>query len=53
MAVVFAITTEVSYINNMAMGIKVPSGTWTSYVNDVGMVLSEELERDRKDPANN
>ena len=25
---------------------------WTMYVKDVGMLLSEELERGRKDPAN-
>ena len=30
--------------------IKVSPGTWTSYVKDVGMVFSEELER--RDPAN-
>ena len=26
--------------------------TWTSYVKNVGMVLSEELDRERRDPAN-
>ena len=52
MAVVFAIITMVSFINLKAMGIKVAAGTWTSYVKDVGIILSEELERERRDPAN-
>ena len=38
--------------NLKAMGIKVLAGTWTSYVKDVGMILSEDLERERRDPAN-
>ena len=52
MAVVFDITTGVSYRNLKAMGIKVSTGTWTSYIKYVGMILSEELERERRDPAN-
>ena len=28
------------------------TSTWTGYMRDVGMLLSEELERQRRDPAN-
>ena len=35
-----------------ARGFKISSGTWTRYVKNVGMVLSEELERERRDPDN-
>ena len=47
---VYAIVPEVSYINLKAMRFRISSKTWTSYVKDVGMVLSEELERERGEP---
>ena len=40
LAVLFAITTGVSYRNLKAMVIKVSPGTWTGYVKDVGMLFS-------------
>ena len=52
LAVVFAITNGISFRNLKAFGIKISPNTWTGYVRDVGMLLSEELERQRRDPAN-
>ena len=52
LAVVFAITTGISYRNLKAFGIKVSPNTWTGYVRDVGMLLSEEFERQCWDTAN-
>ena len=48
-AVVFAIITGVSYKSLRSMGIKVARGTWTRYVKDCGMVLSESMERNRRE----
>ena len=43
---------SISFRNLKAFGIRISPNTWTGYVRDVGMVLSEELERQRRDPAN-
>ena len=51
-ALVFAITAGVSYKNLCQVGIKISKNTWTHYLKDIGMVLSEHLERDRRDPEN-
>ena len=51
-ALVFAITTGVSYRSLCEVGIRVAKNTWTRYLKDVGMVLSEHLERERRDPEN-
>ena len=38
--------------NLKAIGVKVSPGTLPSHLKDVGMLMSEELERERRDPAN-
>ena len=52
LAVVFAITNGISYRHLKAFGARISPNTWTGYVKDVSMLLSEELERQSRDPAN-
>ena len=50
-AIVFAIVCGISlkFVKSI-LGIKLNKNTWTKYVKDVGMVVAEALEKNRRDP---
>ena len=52
LAVVYTISAGMSRSGLVDMfGLKLSKNTWTKYVKDVGMVCSEALERNRRDPT--
>ena len=49
----FAVVSGIPFKHlHTAYGFEVSKNTWTSYVKDVGVVCSEALERNRRDPNN-
>ena len=53
MSMMFIIVTGGSYLTvKTILRLKINKNTWTSYVKDVGMVVGEALERNRRDDRN-
>ena len=52
-AIVYSIVSGISlnFVKSV-LDIKLNKNTWTKYVKDVGMVVAEALEKNRRDPAN-
>ena len=52
-AMVFCIVKGLSYkLAKAILGLKINKNTWTKYIKDIGMVLGEDLERNRRDDNN-